>query len=199
MKADIRLLTLAADTLLETTTNPLHRRILENYRLHAMLEVSGRYHEIFTPEMTVEQPFYRLATPEGTIELDGEEAVKGFYQSLSDTETTVMLLEHESISVSDWGFGSEALYNVYMTGATAAARGHEVSSPDAKYIESVWLCMMWPYDEQGRMKGERVYGAPTSTIREIPEDEFISLEDARAAFDPLIASATLTDLSLQTA
>ena len=50
MKADIRLLTLAADTLLETTTNPLHRRILENYRLHAMLEVSGRYHEIFVPE-----------------------------------------------------------------------------------------------------------------------------------------------------
>ena len=99
--------------------------------------------------------------------------------------------------MSDWGFGSEALYNIYMTRATAAARGHEVSSRDAKYIESLWLCMMWPYDEQGRMLGERVCRSDIDHPR-IPEDEFISLDDPRAAFDPLIASATLTELSLQT-
>ncbi|MGB0922102.1 MAG: hypothetical protein ACPG1C_12395 [Alphaproteobacteria bacterium] len=54
MKPDIRLLTLAADTLLKTVTNLRHRKIIENYRRHAMLEVSGQYKEIFAPEMTSE-------------------------------------------------------------------------------------------------------------------------------------------------
>ena len=67
MKYDIRQLTLAADTLLKTTTEPLHRKILNNYRRHAMLEVSGRYEEIFAPDMTVEEPFYRVHTPEGQV------------------------------------------------------------------------------------------------------------------------------------
>lgn len=193
MKHDIRLLTLAADTLLKTTSNPRHRRILENYRRHAMLEVSGRYHEIFTPEMTVEKPFYRVASPVGVVDLDGEAAVKGFYQSLIDAGTTVMLLEHENIVVSDWGFASEALYHTFMTSKTAAEAGHEVDDPNGKYIESRMICMMWPYDEKGKMIGERVYPAPTATISKCSEEDFITLEKARAAFDPLIAESNLTE------
>lgn len=194
MKHDIRLLTLAADKLLETTTNPRHRRILENYRRHAMLEVSGRYPEIFLPDMTVEQPFYRVASPLEMVELDGEEAVKSFYQGLIDSGTTVMLLEHENIVVSDWGFASEALYNTFMTADAAVAGGHVVDDPNGKYIESRWLCMMWPYDEKGRMMGEHVYPAPNATLRKIPDDEFVTLEEARAIFDPLIAESDLTEL-----
>jgi len=194
MKYDIRLLTLAADTLLKTTTNPRHRRILENYRRHAMLEVSGRYHEIFLPEMTVEKPFYRVASPMGNMELDGETAVKGFYQSLVDTGTTVMLLEQENIVVSDWGFASEALYKTFITADTATAAGHVVDDPKGKYIESRMICMMWPYDDKGRMIGERVYPAPTSTIEKCSEEDFITLEQAGAVFDPLIAESHLTEL-----
>ncbi|UXC89904.1 hypothetical protein EGM87_12665 [Sphingobium sp. RSMS] len=41
MKYDIRLLTKAADDLLGTVTNPVHRRILINYRRHAIFEVCG--------------------------------------------------------------------------------------------------------------------------------------------------------------
>tara|TARA_R110002074_G_scaffold401345_1_gene599229 strand:+ start:12349 stop:12936 length:588 start_codon:yes stop_codon:yes gene_type:complete len=195
MGYDIRLLTLAADTLLKTTTKPLHRRILENYRRHAMLEVSGRYHEIFLPEMTVEKPFYRVATPVGIMDLDGETAVKGFYQSLIDSGTTVMLLEEENIIVSDWGFASEALYKIFMTAEAATAAGHVVDDPKGKYIESRMICMMWPYDEKGRLIGERVYPAATCTIEKCAEEDFISLEKARAVFDPLIAESRLTEVA----
>ena len=78
MKHDIRRLTQAADTLLKTATNPRHRQILSNYRRHAMLEVSRRYKEIFTPEMTVEDPFYRITSADGVLEFHGLEAVRGF-------------------------------------------------------------------------------------------------------------------------
>ena len=57
-KKDIAVTISAADRLLETTTDPLHRQILENYRRHAILEVCGLWEEIFTPEMTVEHPLY---------------------------------------------------------------------------------------------------------------------------------------------
>lgn len=187
MKYDIRLLTLAADTLLKTVTNPLHRKILENYRRHAMLEVSGRYEEIFAPEMTVANPFYRVASADGLTELSGTEEVQDFYRSLIDTGTTVMLLEHENLVVDDNGFASEALYNTFLTAEAAEEAGHDVPDMDAKYIEQRWICMIWPYDEQGRMIGERVYPAPTANLVRCSDDDFVTLEEARVTFEPLLA------------
>jgi hypothetical protein len=55
----------AADRLLETLTDPLHRQIIENYRRHAILEVCGEWEDIFTPDMTVEVPEY-YGTPTST-------------------------------------------------------------------------------------------------------------------------------------
>ncbi|HBW84620.1 MAG TPA: hypothetical protein DEF79_11335 [Gammaproteobacteria bacterium] len=186
MKYDIRRLTLTADTLLETTTNLRHRQILNNYRRHAMLEVSGRYKEIFTPEMTVEHPFYRITSADGVLELDGIEAVQGFYQSLIDNHSTVMLLEHENIIVNDWGFASEALFRSFIPAETAMANGHDVPDMNANYIESRWVCMMWPYDEAGRMIGERVYQAPTASLEKCTEEDFLTLDHVRSVFDPIL-------------
>jgi len=189
MKWDLTLLTLAADKALAKLDNPHHRRIAANYRLHAMLEVSSRWSEIFQPEMTVERPFYRVAAPTGVVELDGTEQVQSFYKGLSETDTTVMILTEEELIIDDWGFASEALYHTFMTGEQAAARGHADADPARKYVEHRRVCMVWPYDEKGRMIGERVYPAPVAKISECPEDEFLTVEDARRTFDPMIAEA----------
>lgn len=182
-------LTAAADAALARLTDPHHRRIVANYRLHAMLEVSGRWKEIFVPDMTVEDPFYRVTSATGVLELQGTEQVQSFYKGLSVTDTTVMILDHEWLIIDDGGFSSEALYNTYMTGTQAAERGHAAADPAKLYIEQRWLCMVWPYDNRGRMIGERVYPAPTATFIECPEEDFLTIADARRAFDPLIAEA----------
>ncbi|MDF8333810.1 hypothetical protein [Novosphingobium cyanobacteriorum] len=189
MAWDLKQLTLAADTALQRLQDPHHRRIVENYRLHAMLEVSGRWSEIFTPELTVEHPFYRVAQPGGVIELDGAEQVSTFYKALSESETTVMILTGEELVVDDWGFASEAVYNTFVTGEQAIARGHATADPSRKYVEHRWVCMVWPYDARGRMIGERVYPAPTATLSECSEENFLTVADARRVFDPLIAQA----------
>lgn len=189
MTWDLKQLTLAADAALARLDNPRHRAIAANYRLHAMLEVSGRWPEIFVPSLTVERPFYRVAGPEGVLELEGAEAVQTFYQGLQATETTVMILEHEHLVIDDGGFASEALYHTFMTGAAAQARGHADADPAATYVEHRWVCMIWPYDAQGRMIGERVYPAPTASLTECRGEQFLTLADARRAFDPLIAEA----------
>jgi hypothetical protein len=189
MKRDIKLLTRAAEMAMDRLDNPRHRAIAGNYRLHAMLEVSGRWKEIFVPELTVEEPFYRFSRPNQLLELKGAQAVQSFYESLSASGTTVMLLEQEELTVDDWGFGSEALYITYMMGDSARMRGHPDADPAKRYTERRWVCMMWPYDQNARMIGERVYPAHTSTLEECSEDEFWTLEQVQDAFAPSIAEA----------
>ncbi len=55
------------------TDNPRHRAILKNYRLHALLEVSGRYEELLAPTMTVEHPHHRIHEGATSLILDGDD------------------------------------------------------------------------------------------------------------------------------
>jgi hypothetical protein len=186
MKRDPRILTRAAETLIPKLNDPKHRAILQNYRLHALLEVSGRWREIFVPGMSVDRPLYRIG---GTSQLEGPE-VHSLYQSLVDKGTSIMILEPETLVVGDWGFASEAKYHTYITGETARARGHADADPAKKYVEAYWICMMWPYDDQARMIGEHTYtGAGRPELQECPDEEFIDLAEVGAAYAPLIEQA----------
>jgi hypothetical protein len=185
MKRDPRILTLAAEKLLPKLTSPLHRAIILNYRLHAMLEVSGRGQEIFVPEMTVERPSYLL---NGTTRVEGDE-VPALYQRLVENGTSVMILDPETLLVGDEGFSSEALFHTYLDGTAARLMGHPEADADKKYIRQSWICMMWPYDGTGRMIGEHTYGGAEVSFEECPENEFIDIAQVQQAFAPLIEEA----------
>jgi hypothetical protein len=187
MRFDFVKLTLAVDTLLPTVENPLHRAILLNYRRHAILETSGRYEQIFAPDMTVEVPRYRMfddSTPEGYHELVGPQ-VRALYKGLVDTDTTVMMLEHERIAVADWGFASEALFHFFMPGEYAAHLSEEAAAePEATFIVSRWLSMNWPYDERGRMIGEHVWQGPPTRVHKCAPEEIWTPDEVWAALSP---------------
>jgi hypothetical protein len=102
-KKDIAITISAADHLLETTEHPLHRRILENYRRHAILEICGEWEGIFDPEMCAEHPVYyfNITGMDGLV-ADGADAVKQIYRTLAETQTCVMLVEDEQLWVNDW-------------------------------------------------------------------------------------------------
>jgi hypothetical protein len=185
MKRDPRILTRAAEMLLPRLTSPLHRAIVLNYRLHAMLEVSGRGQEIFTPEMTVDRPSYLL---QGKTRVEGQ-AVPALYQSLVDNGTSVMILDPETLMVGDEGFSSEALFHTYVTGEVARALGHAGADPARKYVRQNRICMMWPHDATGRMIGEHTYAGEVLAFDECPDDEFIDLAEVQKVFAPLIDEA----------
>ncbi len=188
-RPDITAVTAAADEALLTTENPLHRHILENYRRHAILEVTGNWEQIFTPEMTVEHPIYYLNTGGQSRTLDGYEQVAGFYASLADSGTSVIMLEDEQIAVADWGFASESAWSNYARGSAVPD-----GDPEKFYIVRKRLSMHWPYDQRGRMIGEHVYehGA-LADIVEIPGSEFITLDEARQKLLPLLRPLSVFD------
>lgn len=178
----------AADRLLEVTENPRHRRILENYRRHAILEVCAEWEGIFESDMTVEEPVYYFSISgfEGVV-ANGAQAVKDIYRNLAETQTCVMLVENEHLWVDDWGFASDSDFVTYQRGHNLIDKGFQVEDPDGYYREIQHFVMIWPYDEQARLIGERVYeDKPLHRIERITREEFITLDDARERLLPLL-------------
>ena len=187
-KKDIAVTISAADRLLETTTNPLHRQILENYRRHAILEVCGEWEDIFVPEMTVEHPVYYFNVTgfEGN-KAEGPEEVQAIYRTLAETQTGVQVVEDERLMVSDWGFASDSTFNTYYRGFNLIEVGIQVDDPDGYFIMRQKYVMIWPYDERGRMIGEQVYeNKAFYELIQIPEEDFVTIEDARARLLPML-------------
>jgi len=181
---DITRITAATDELLRTTENPRHRAILSNYRRHALLEVSGRYEEILTPDMTVEHPVYRLTEGPQTIVLDGHREVHDFYASLCGAGANVMGPAEEQLVVADWGFASECMFHHFMPGRLLAGT-EDIDDPDAIYVVKHILAFHWPYDERGRLIGEHVYEDTASrTVEKVAPEDVVTPEMAREALAP---------------
>lgn len=186
-KLDITKITSGIDRCLEATDNPRHRQILENYRRHGLLEVSGRWPEIFDPEMTVEHPVYRITEGGRSLLLDGCEQVQEFYRGMTEAGAPVMILEDEKIAVADWGFASESIFNHYAPGRFLIASGEDVDDPDAWYLLRHRLAMIWHYDDHARMIGEHVYEDATSReITKLAPADIVTPGEARDVLAPLI-------------
>jgi hypothetical protein len=181
-KLDITTLTQAADELLERVDDPHHRRILTNYRRHALLEVTGRWEQIFVPEMTVEHPVCYVNLNRTSATLDGYDQVTAFYRTLADSGTNVIALEDERLAVADWGLATEAIFNSYVRGNVIPD-----GDPEGYYRVRQRIAMHWPYDARGRLIGGHVYEhADLTEVRQIPESDFITLAEAREGLVPLL-------------
>ncbi|WP_280180846.1 hypothetical protein [Nocardia farcinica] len=186
------------DALIEKQTVPLYRKILINYRRHALLEVSGRYDELLQPEMTVAHPRYRIFEGGQGVILDGMDQVRGFYRSLAELDMLVMWTGRQRIAVGDHGFAGEAEFsqfvpgkmlgdNVFTSMDDAAAKTDSGYDPDAYYLVRRTLAFVWPYDETGRMVGEHVYEDTNSkTVTRVDTAEVITGARAAELLAPLI-------------
>lgn len=152
--------------------SPHRRAILLNYNRHAALEFStNKWQHIFTEQMTVDHPHYRvhLAMPE-LMTFDGTDAVKGFYSALNER---VVWLQEEQLFVNDWGMGSYSTFGQFASGAEVRQFGYEADDPDARYAMLCPLAMFWPYSSDAKMIGEDVYQlAPFTVVKCGPGDEF---------------------------
>jgi hypothetical protein len=180
----------AAEALIDQLDSPHHIAIMENYRMHAMLEYCGRFAELLAPAMTIEHPVYRICTPQtGYRVYDGMAEVRDeFYAPLVERGQTVQTKEQELIAVNDWGFSQEQFVHQHLRGYAAKAKGHDVEDLDGYYIEDHWTSMYFIYNEEARLIGEHIYHSPATDLRKISRDEFYDLEQLRAVLEPKIAA-----------
>ena len=156
-KLDVTKTNDAVTRLLEVTTHPRHRYLLTTYYRHRYLEIAGRYAEIFTPEMTVDEPVYHFKTAAHNATLRGTEAVKGLYHHWAETHQSIFVTDDEQVAVSDNFILSVSTLSQQVYGKSLAALGVPVDDPEAHYVYTTVIQMIWPYDDRCRMIGEDVY------------------------------------------
>jgi hypothetical protein len=170
--------------LLETTENPLHVAIVQNYRRHYLLEMAGRYSEIFVPEMSVPTPQLRYNFSIQGLDrpIVGQEVVDMY----AATHFQVFP-EDEVVAVHDWGIASESTMHQYATASTLQSAGIDIEASDKWYIMSYQIAMVWHFTNRGRMIGENGYHQFWSIkVEEAPHYD-LSKEQINAELNKLIS------------
>ena len=160
------------EALLQRTENPLHRAILENFRRHVHLEGSGQFDKITAPDMSVDNPVYRVSWGDTPALIEGKEGVIGFYNSVTEA---VLWNSDDLIAVNDWGIADELTFNQLIKGSDLQNLGYTADSPDAYYHLRSRQAFIWPYNDQALLMGENLYEDKTSLeITQIDESELIT-------------------------
>ena len=160
------------EALLQRTENPLHRAILENFRRHVHLEGSGQFDKITAPDMSVDNPVYRVSWGDTPALIEGKEGVIGFYNSVTEA---VLWNSDDLIAVNDWGIADELTFNQLIKGSDLQNLGYTADSPDAYYHLRSRQAFIWPYNDQALLLGENLYEDKTSVeITQIDESELIT-------------------------
>jgi hypothetical protein len=186
-KFDVLTVPREVDRLLGTVRDPHQRAILQNFRRHILLELSGRWQEILSPELTVPHPAYRIVVGEQITVYDGKDEVAGFYRGLAEAGMTVFCPLEERIAVADWGLATESRYAQILPGRVLSARGLQVDEPNAVYQFSVRAANIWHYDENAKLIGEHVYTdvASRQAVRVDPA-AVVTVERAAELVAPLL-------------
>ncbi len=194
MKLELANITKAVDELLAVSESPRQRRILLNFRRHAMLEVAGRWREILVPSMTVPHPVYRVDDDGMTTVFDGLDAVAGFYRNVAEAGLTVFGPLDEQATVSDSMYSAESVFAQITPGRVLAERGEDIDDPDAHYLLVHEIAMFWPYTDDGILIGEHIYEASGSRrIYKMDPADVVSPQQAAAVLAPLIDAQLATE------
>lgn len=178
------------DALFAVTDDPHRRAILANFRRHVLLEISGLWPEILTPELTVDHPVYRMGDLSGAMTVyDGMDAVRDLYRGLAEAGATVMMPIAERMVVTDYGVVAEALPFASMGhGAALAASGFD-ADPAAHYLVEVNVMYIFEYDRHARLTGERNYVDSSSVVlRRLDPADVITTIQAREFLAPYLAN-----------
>jgi hypothetical protein len=209
-KFDITKLNVAVDRLLEATTNPRHRFMLQAYSRHRYLEVAGRYEEIFAPDMMVMDPVYHFHFAGADTIARGQDEVKGLYRMWAQTNQSIFYVENEEVAVADHFIASVGTSYQQVSGKglkqgkflshlptgiahkllekALGKKEHEANDNDMFLYRAPGMQMIWPYDDRGRLVGEDVWEPDPSKAEIIKLDpaDVVTSEQAGKALSPLI-------------
>jgi len=190
-KFDVAHWPLAVEAYLAQTEKPLHRAILKNYLRHLLLEISGYWDQIIVPELTVDNPSYRVGEMGRVHVLEGKEAVEGFYRDTFETRINVMGARTMNMCVEDFGVTTEAYWAHVVPGSYLQSEGIEADADDY-YLMNYNIFQVFTYTTDAKLIGERIYSDVASyTFEKLAPEDVTTPEQAREQLAPLLERATL--------
>jgi hypothetical protein len=178
---------------LDQTEKPLHRAILKNYLRHLLLEISGYWDQIVVPELTIDEPVYRVGD-HGSVEvLHGKAEVEDFYRQTYESQINVMGARTMNMCVEDFGVTTEAYWAHVVPGQYLRDHGHDADAdPNAHYLMNYNIFQVFAYTTNALLIGERIYADSASyTYEKLPPEDVVTPEMARQQLAPLLQRATL--------
>ena len=155
---------------LDQTTNPRHRKMLNEVIAHAKSEVAGDLEGVMATLSA--NPVYRNVRSTGPVdEPRGTEAVRAFYvNEIFGGGRHVFEGEKDRILVDDHTVVTEGTIRVLQWGRDLAAHGAPVD-PDATYLITSRYLIVWPFDEEQKIIGEESWNQPMTRAIERVADE----------------------------
>ncbi|WP_329568778.1 hypothetical protein [Streptomyces sp. NBC_01361] len=192
-KFDVTQWPLEVEAYLARTENPFHRAILKNYLRHLLLEISGYWDQIIVPELTVDDPSYRVGEMGRVHVLQGKEAVEGFYREVFETRINVMGARTMNMCVEDFGVTTEAYWTHIVPGSYLRSEGIDADAEaDAHYLMNYNIFQVFTYTTDAKLIGERIYSDFASyQFEKLAPEDVTTPEQAREQLRPLLERATL--------
>jgi hypothetical protein len=208
-KNDVTKTNQAIEKLLEVTTNPRHRFLLMAFHRHRYLEISGRYEEIFAPEMMSENPSYHMHIGDSVADLQGQQQVKSIYRMWAETNQCIFYADEEEVAVADHFIATITKGYQQVSGKSLKesrllshlphglsdrllkkaleAKNFKADDNDM-YLVKLLVEMVWPYDDRGRLIGEDVWQPEPDKVELIKLDpsEVLTTAEAAKLLNPLI-------------
>jgi hypothetical protein len=177
------------DNLLGATSDPYHRRLLENFREHVIAEVVGDIDRIMAT--MAPHPVYHsydsfgdsARADEDFVIVNGRDETWALYREFIDSGRHVHELDSRRLAVSDWGIAGDGYLYLTERGANLVAEGVTGVDIGATYVAASRFAYFIPY-EDGLMAGEDIY-RPRSNISylKVEPDEMLDLDELRKTFD----------------
>ena len=141
---------------LATETDPVLRRNLETVLEHMKAEAVGDIDGLLAT-LSDDVAYHAYGTTEPAMNPVGKDGVRGFYEAFIASGATRLQFEVDRLVVDRDCILTEGLMRMAYPGRTLQARGIDVDDPDAYYLYEARMATLWPFDADGKVRGEDTY------------------------------------------
>lgn len=155
---------------LAQTTNPKHRRMLENVLKHARGEVEEDLEAVMASLSA--NPTYRVRNGGPEMNPSGRKNVRRYYiEQIFGKGRHCLESNKERILVSDEAVITEGVLRSVMWGRDMKEMGMPIDDPEGYYLVRYHMLIVWPCDEDGYITGEESWSS-------LPKDYIVKITEA---------------------
>lgn len=139
-------------------SDPRLRRNLETVLAHMKAEAAGDLDALMRT-VAEDASYHAYGSPEAFMSPQGRPAVREFYAAFVGSGAFRLELDVDRLVVDQDCVVTEGLMRIAYPGAALQAMGHAVPEADAFYLYETRMCIVWPMDDHGLVRGEDSYVA----------------------------------------